>query len=91
VFTCQKQAGFKSVVPKNKIYAHANLSKRAREVFMSGVGKNLWKYKLFPACHAGIDSAGKGSLCKNQKISSCTLPGLSIHAQQESIWLWDKG
>ncbi len=48
MFSYPKQAEFNRIVPKNKIYAHAEPSKRVKELFVSEVGEILWKYKLSP-------------------------------------------
>ena len=48
MFAYPKQAEFNRVVPKNKIYAHAKVSKRIRALFIAEVGEILWKYKLAP-------------------------------------------
>lgn len=48
MFAYPKQAEINRVVPKNKIYAHARVSKRVKELFVSQVGEILWKYKLSP-------------------------------------------
>lgn len=48
MFAYPKQAEFNRVVPKTKIYAHAKVSKRVKELFVAQVGEILWKYKLSP-------------------------------------------
>jgi len=48
VFSYPKQSEFNRVVPKTKIYAHARISKRVKELFVSQVGQIIWKYKLSP-------------------------------------------
>lgn len=48
MFSYPKQAEFNRVVPKNKIYAHARVSKRIKELFVAQVDEILWKYKLSP-------------------------------------------
>jgi Domain of unknown function (DUF4391) len=48
MFAYPKQAELNRVVPKNKIYAHTQPSKRIKELFVAQVGEILWKYKLSP-------------------------------------------
>jgi len=48
MFAYPKQTEFNRVVPKTKIYAHARVSKRVKELFVSQVGEIIWKYKLSP-------------------------------------------
>lgn len=48
MFAYPKQAEINRVVPKTKIYAHAKVSKRIKELFVTQVGEILWKYKLSP-------------------------------------------
>ena len=48
MFAYPKQAEFNRLVPKTKIYAHARVSKRIKELFAKQVGEILWKYKLSP-------------------------------------------
>lgn len=48
MFAYPKQAEFNRVVPKAKIYAHAQASKRVKELFVAQVGEIIWKYKLSP-------------------------------------------
>ncbi len=48
MFAYPKQSEFNRVVPKTKIYAHAKVSKRIKELFARQVGEILWKYKLSP-------------------------------------------
>jgi hypothetical protein len=48
MFNYPKQAEFNRVVPKNKIYAHATVSKRLKELFVAQVAEIVWKYKLSP-------------------------------------------
>ena len=48
MFAYPKQAELNRVVPKNKIYAHAQPSKRIKELFVAQVGEIVWKYKLSP-------------------------------------------
>lgn len=48
MFVYPKQAEINRVVPKTKIYAHANVSKRIKELFVKQVEEILWKYKLSP-------------------------------------------
>ena len=48
MFSYPKQSEFNRVVPKAKIYAHARVSKRVKELFVSQVGEIIWKYKLSP-------------------------------------------
>lgn len=48
MFAYPKQAEFNRVVPKTKIYAHAKVSKRLKELFPKQVGEIVWKYKLSP-------------------------------------------
>lgn len=48
MFAYPKQSEFNRIVPKAKIYAHARVSKRVKEFFVSQVGEIIWKYKLSP-------------------------------------------
>lgn len=48
MFAYPKQAEFNRVVPRTKIYAHARVSKRIKDLFAKQVGEILWKYKLSP-------------------------------------------
>lgn len=48
MFAYPKQSEFNRVVPKTKIYAHARVSKRVKELFVSQVAEIVWKYKLSP-------------------------------------------
>jgi len=48
MFIYPKQAEFNRVVPKNKIYEHANASKRLKQLFVDQVEEIIWKYKLSP-------------------------------------------
>ncbi len=48
MFAYPKQAEINRVVPKTKIYAHAKVSKRIKELFVTQVEEILWKYKLSP-------------------------------------------
>ena len=48
MFAYPKQAEINRVVTKAKIYAHARVSKRIKELFAMQVGEILWKYKLSP-------------------------------------------
>lgn len=48
MFAYPKQSEFNRPVPKTKIYAHAKVSKRMKELFAAQVGEILWKYKLSP-------------------------------------------
>lgn len=48
MFIYPKQAEFNRVVPKTRIYAHARISKRVKELFVGQVGEILWKFKLSP-------------------------------------------
>lgn len=48
MFAYPKQAEINRVVPKTKIYAHARVSKRIKELFVTQVGEIIWKYKLSP-------------------------------------------
>lgn len=48
MFAYPKQAEFNRAVPKTKIYAHAKVSKRIKELFARQVDEVLWKYKLSP-------------------------------------------
>jgi hypothetical protein len=48
MFAYPKQAEINRVVPKTKIYAHAKVSKRIKELFVTQVGEILWKFKLSP-------------------------------------------
>ena len=48
MFAYPKQAEINRVVPKAKIYAHARVSQRIKELFVTQVGEILWKYKLSP-------------------------------------------
>lgn len=48
MFSYPKKAEFNRVVPKAKIYAHARVSKRLKELFASQVGEIIWRYKLSP-------------------------------------------
>lgn len=43
-----KQALFNRVLPKNKIYEHANPSPRIKELFINQVQQIVWSYKLSP-------------------------------------------
>ncbi|MGE4579280.1 MAG: DUF4391 domain-containing protein [Desulfuromonadales bacterium] len=42
------KAAFGRVVPKEKIYSHAKLSRSLREKFVAQLGKIVWQYKLAP-------------------------------------------
>jgi hypothetical protein len=48
MFAYPKQAELNRLVPKNKIYAHTQPSKRIKELFVAQVGEIIWKYKLSP-------------------------------------------
>jgi hypothetical protein len=48
MFAYPRQAEFNRVVPKTKIYAHAKVSRRIREYFVTQVDEIMWKYKLAP-------------------------------------------
>lgn len=48
MFAYPKQAEFNRPVPKSKVYAHARVSRRLKELFVAQVGEILWKYKLSP-------------------------------------------
>jgi hypothetical protein len=48
MFAYPKQAEFNRVVPKNKVYAHAKVPKRVKELFVAQVEEIVWKYKLSP-------------------------------------------
>src|SRR5262245_48080457 len=48
MFAYPKQAEVNRVVPKNKIYAHAQPAKRIKDLFVAQVGEIVWKYKLSP-------------------------------------------
>lgn len=48
MFVYPQKAEFNRVVPKTKIYAHAKVGKRVKELFVSQVDAILWKYKLAP-------------------------------------------
>lgn len=46
MFAYPRQTEFNRPVPKTKIYAHARVSKRLKELFVAQVGEIVWKYKL---------------------------------------------
>ena len=48
LFDYPKSAAFGRVLPKNKIYAHANASTAVKELFVRQVEKIIWQYKLAP-------------------------------------------
>ena len=48
MFAYPKQAEFNKPIPKTKIYAHATVSKRLKELFVAQVAEIVWKYKLSP-------------------------------------------
>src|SRR5262245_38083773 len=48
MFAYPKQARLNRVVPKNKIYAHAQPGKQVKELFVAQVDEIVWKYKLSP-------------------------------------------
>src|SRR5687768_11389208 len=48
MFIYPKQSEISRVVPKTKIYAHAKVSKRIKELFATQIGQIIWKYKLSP-------------------------------------------
>lgn len=48
MFAYPKQAEFNRPVPKAKVYAHARVSRRLKDLFVAQVGEILWKYKLSP-------------------------------------------
>lgn len=48
MFAFPRQAAFHRIVPKAKIYAHARISKRLKDLFVSQIGEILWSYKLAP-------------------------------------------
>jgi hypothetical protein len=48
MFAYPKQAEFNRIVPKNKIYAHAKVSKRVKNLFAVQVAEIRWRYKLSP-------------------------------------------
>lgn len=47
-FRFPDQAAFNRVLPKNKIYAHANPGVKVRSLFVSQVSQIKWRYKLSP-------------------------------------------
>jgi uncharacterized protein DUF4391 len=48
MFAYPKQAEFNRIVPKTKIYAHAKVSKRVKNLFAAQVAEIRWRYKLSP-------------------------------------------
>ena len=48
LFVFPENAKFGRVVPKSKIYAHSNPSKRLRKLFVDQVEQIVWQYKLAP-------------------------------------------
>lgn len=48
LFDYPKSAAFGRVLPKNKIYEHANPSAAVKELFVRRVEKIVWQYKLAP-------------------------------------------
>lgn len=48
LFSYPKQAAFHRVLPKTKIYEHANPSRTLRDRFVAEVGQIVWLYKLSP-------------------------------------------
>ena len=48
MFAYPKQAEFNRVLPKSKIYAHANPGRAVKDLFVSQIGEIVWKYKLSP-------------------------------------------
>jgi hypothetical protein len=48
MFTYPKQAEFSRVVPKTKIFAHARVGRRLKDLFAAQVDQIVWKYKLAP-------------------------------------------
>lgn len=48
LFDYPKNAAFGHVLPKNKIYQHANPSNAVKELFVRQVGQIIWQYKLAP-------------------------------------------
>jgi hypothetical protein len=48
LFSYPAKAAFGRVIPKNRIYDHARLTKASRERFVSQVDRITWAYKLAP-------------------------------------------
>ncbi len=48
LFAYPKQAEFNHVLPKSKIYEHAQPSRTVRDYFVSQISKIVWRYKLAP-------------------------------------------
>ena len=48
LFNYPKKAEFGRVLPKSKIYAHANASTAMKDLFVRLVDQIVWKYKLAP-------------------------------------------
>lgn len=48
LFDYPQNAAFGRVLPKNKIYEHANLSNAVKEMFVRQVEQIFWQYKLAP-------------------------------------------
>lgn len=48
LFDYPKSAAFGRVLPKNKIYEHADANTALKELFVSDVDQIVWKYKLAP-------------------------------------------
>lgn len=74
MFAYPKQAEFNRVVPKTKIYAHAKVSKRIKELFVAQVGEILWKYKLSPET---INLPARNGINEIQ-VFEITLKGLDL-------------
>lgn len=47
-FEYPKAASFGRVLPKNKIYAHANAGTKLKQLFVDEVDQIIWQYKLAP-------------------------------------------
>jgi hypothetical protein len=47
-FEYPKAASFGRVLPKNKIYAHANAGTKLKQLFVDQVDQIIWQYKLAP-------------------------------------------
>lgn len=48
MFAYPNQAEFNRVIPKARIYAHAKVPKRIKELFVAQVAEIVWRYKLSP-------------------------------------------
>lgn len=48
LFDYPKSTGFGRVLPKNKIYEHADANTALKELFVTEVDQIVWKYKLSP-------------------------------------------